>query len=177
MNEPKTSPPTPRCPADIPSGRRVRLCTGRSPADPRSRLGLRRPDHYECRQRIVSCGGDAVARVLRIWQLDRHSAPLQRRWFRRVDCRRRGRSRELSTPLVNELNTLCARVESEGNSYLRQGIAESSSLSLINPIVDPLLAALANGLKTVGTQYGPSLAPFGPTVAGLGGTVAFFEGS
>jgi hypothetical protein len=83
----------------------------------------------------------------------------------------------VSTPLVNELNSLCTSFVSQGNGYLQQAITESSSLSLINPVVDPLLAALANGLNTVGTQYGPSLAPFGPTVAGLGGTVAFFEGS
>jgi hypothetical protein len=83
----------------------------------------------------------------------------------------------LSTPLVNELNTLCTSFVSEGNGFLKQGITESSSLSAINPVVNPLIAALANGLNTAGTQYGPSLAPFGPTVAGLGGTVAFFEGS
>jgi hypothetical protein len=83
----------------------------------------------------------------------------------------------ISTPLVNELNSLCSKFVSQGNGFLQKGVSQSSSLSLINPIVDPLLAALANGLNTLGTQYGPSLAPFGPTVAGLGGTVAFFEGS
>ena len=83
----------------------------------------------------------------------------------------------VSTPLVNELNSLCAKLGSAGSTYIQQGITESESLSMINPIVNPLLAALANGFNTVGTQYGPSLSPFGPTVAGLGGTVAFFEGS
>jgi hypothetical protein len=83
----------------------------------------------------------------------------------------------LSTPLVNQLNTLCTNFASEGNGYLQQAITESQSLSLINPVVNPLIAALANGFDTVGTEYGPSLSPFGPTVAGLGGTVAFFEGS
>ena len=44
-------------------------------------------------------------------------------------------------------------------------------------MVNPLIATLAQGLNTVGTQYAGSLSPFGPTVAGLGGTVTFFEGS
>ena len=84
---------------------------------------------------------------------------------------------KLTSPLVNELNGLCSQLSSEGNGYLQQAIAESQSLSLINPYVDPLIADLANALQVAGTTYGPSLAPFGPTVAGLGGTVAFFEGS
>ncbi len=83
----------------------------------------------------------------------------------------------LSTPLVNELNSLCSTFVTQGNGYLKTGVAESDSLSALNPIVNPLLSALSNGLATVGTQYGPSIAPFGPTVAGLGGTVAYFEGS
>ncbi len=74
----------------------------------------------------------------------------------------------LSTPLVNELSTLCSGIASQGGSYLQQAIDESQSLSLINPIVNPLIAGLANGFSTVGTDYGPSLAPFGPTVGGPG---------
>ncbi|HEX3796874.1 MAG TPA: hypothetical protein VHV57_20435 [Acidimicrobiales bacterium] len=88
-----------------------------------------------------------------------------------------GGAGKVSTPLVNELNSLCARVATQGNGYLTQGVTESAALSPINPVVDPLIAALANGFNSVGTDYGPSLSPFGPTVAGLGGTVAFFEGS
>jgi hypothetical protein len=81
------------------------------------------------------------------------------------------------SPLTVQLDKECSELSSEGNGYLQKAIAESQALSLINPAVNPLIADLANGLVTVGTQYGPSLAPFGPTVAGLGGTVAFFEGS
>jgi hypothetical protein len=82
-----------------------------------------------------------------------------------------------TSPLVTQLDVECAQLAAQGDTYLRQAITESRSLALINPYVDPLIAALSTGFSTVGTQYGPSLAPFGPTVAGLGGTVAFFEGT
>jgi hypothetical protein len=88
-----------------------------------------------------------------------------------------GGAGKVSTPLVNELSALCARVVAQGNGYLKQGVSQSEVLSPINPVVNPLIAALSNGFNTVGTNYGASLSPFGPTVAGLGGTVAFFEGS
>jgi hypothetical protein len=64
-----------------------------------------------------------------------------------------------------------------GGTYLQQAIAQSQALALLNPIVNPLIAELATGLQTIGTQFAGSLSPFGPTVAGLGGTVSFFEGS
>ena len=87
-----------------------------------------------------------------------------------------GASKALS-PLVVELDTQCNRLSTKGEGYLQQAIAESQALALVNPMVDPLIAALSSALTTVGTQYGPSISPFGPTVAGLGGTVAFFEGT
>jgi hypothetical protein len=81
------------------------------------------------------------------------------------------------SPLTVQLDKECSELSAMGDGYLQKAIAEASALSLINPAVNPLIAALSNGLTLVGTQYGPALAPFGPTVAGLGGTVAFFEGS
>jgi hypothetical protein len=87
-----------------------------------------------------------------------------------------GASKELS-PLLVELDKNCSQLSSQGNGYLQQAIAQSQALSMINPLVDPFIVDLANGLTTIGTQYGPSLSPFGPSVAGLGGTVAFFEGA
>ncbi len=81
------------------------------------------------------------------------------------------------SPLVVQLDSQCSQLSSEGSGYLQQAIAESQGLALINPAVNPLIAALSGGLTTTGTQQGPALAPFGPTVAGLGGTVAFFEGT
>jgi hypothetical protein len=84
---------------------------------------------------------------------------------------------KVTSPLVSQLDTQCAQLSAQGGPYLQQAIARSSQLALINPVVDPLIGDLSTGAQTVGTQYGPSLAPFGPTVAGLGGTVAFFEGT
>jgi hypothetical protein len=82
-----------------------------------------------------------------------------------------------TSPLVTQLDVECAQLSAQGSTYLQQAITESRSLALINPYVNPLIAALSTGFSTIGTQYGGSLAPFGPTVAGLGGTVAFFEGT
>ena len=82
-----------------------------------------------------------------------------------------------SSAIVTELDGLCQQLSSQGGGYLQQAIAQSRALTMINPVVNPLIADLATGLSTVGTQEGGSLSPFGPTVAGLGGTVTFFEGS
>jgi len=83
----------------------------------------------------------------------------------------------LTSPLVTELSSLCATLASQGATFLQQAITASQSLTLINPVMNPLIIDLSDGLTALGTQYGPALSPFGPTVAGLGGTVAFFEGS
>lgn len=83
----------------------------------------------------------------------------------------------VSSQLVTELDTQCQQLSSMGGTFLQQAIEQSRALSLLNPVVNPLIAALSTAFSTVGTQEGPSMAPFGPTVAGLGGTVAFFEGS
>ncbi len=83
----------------------------------------------------------------------------------------------LASSLVTELDGQCSELAAKGGGYLQQAIAESSALSLLNPVVDPLIADLSKALSTVGTQFGTSLSPFGPTVAGLGGTVTFFEGT
>ena len=83
----------------------------------------------------------------------------------------------VTSPLITQLDTDCSQIATQGATYLQQAIARSQALVFINPVLDPLITDLSSGLQTVGTTYGPSLAPFGPTVAGLGGTVAFFEGS
>jgi hypothetical protein len=82
-----------------------------------------------------------------------------------------------ASALVTQLDSLCAQLSSKGGDELQQAIAQSRALTLLNPVVNPLIATLAKALNTVGTQYEGSLSPFGPTVAGLGGTVTFFEGS
>lgn len=83
----------------------------------------------------------------------------------------------VASKLVTELDDQCAALSAKGGTYLQQAITQSRALSLLNPVVDPLIADLSKAVGTVGTEFGPSLSPFGPTVAGLGGTVTFFEGS
>jgi hypothetical protein len=83
----------------------------------------------------------------------------------------------VASKLVTELDNQCQQLSSKGGDYLQQAIAQSRAMTLLNPVVNPLIAALAKALNTVGTQEEGSLSPFGPTVAGLGGTVTFFEGS
>jgi len=83
----------------------------------------------------------------------------------------------VASKLVTELDSQCNQLSSKGGDYLQQAIAQSRALTLLNPVVNPLISALAKALNTVGTQEEGSLSPFGPTVAGLGGTVTFFEGS
>jgi hypothetical protein len=83
----------------------------------------------------------------------------------------------VSSKLVTQLDDQCQQLSSKGGDYLQQAMAQSRALTLLNPAVNPLIAALATALTTVGTQEEASLSPFGPTVAGLGGTVTFFEGS
>jgi hypothetical protein len=83
----------------------------------------------------------------------------------------------VASKLVTQLDTLCQELSSKGGDYLQQAIAQSRALTLLNPLVNPLISDLAKAANTVGTQEAGSLSPFGPTVAGLGGTVTFFEGS
>lgn len=83
----------------------------------------------------------------------------------------------VASKLVTELDDQCQQLSSKGGDYLQQAIAQSRALTLLNPVVNPLISNLAKALSTVGTQEAGSLSPFGPTVAGLGGTVTFFEGS
>jgi len=84
---------------------------------------------------------------------------------------------QIASPIVAQIVTQCAKVSALGDTYLQQAIAKSQQLTFINPVLNPVIAATASNLQTLGNNYGPSLAPFGPTIAGLGGTVAFFEGS
>jgi hypothetical protein len=83
---------------------------------------------------------------------------------------------QAASPIVGEIVTQCADLSAKGHTYLQQAVAQSQQLTFINPILNPLIAAMASSVQTAGSNYGPSLAPIGPTIAGLGGTIAFFEG-
>jgi hypothetical protein len=81
------------------------------------------------------------------------------------------------TSVANEVANTCQTVSTKGGPYIQEGIAASGSASAINPLIDPLLAALAGQLTDSAQSYPTQLGPFGPTVAGLGQTISFFEGS
>jgi hypothetical protein len=82
-----------------------------------------------------------------------------------------------TSTLVTTLNSQCLTLSQQGHAYLQQAIANSSALAGINPVVNPVLAGLANGLQSLGSTSGSSLAPLGPFIAGSGNIVAFYEGS
>ena len=60
---------------------------------------------------------------------------------------------------MTQLDSLCAQLSSMGGDELQQAIAQSRALTLLNPVVNPLIATLAKALNTVGTQYEGSLSP------------------
>jgi hypothetical protein len=82
-----------------------------------------------------------------------------------------------TSTLVTTLNSQCLTISQQGHGYLQQAIAASSSLAGINPAANPAIAGLANGLQTLGSTSGGSLAPLGPFIAGSANIVAFYEGS
>lgn len=82
-----------------------------------------------------------------------------------------------ASPIVTNITQQCNALSQQGQTYLDQDITASEQLNAINPVFNPMFEAMSSGLKNLGTNYGPQLAPFGPMIAGLGSTVAFFEGS
>jgi hypothetical protein len=71
----------------------------------------------------------------------------------------------------------CTTLSQQGDKALQQAIAETQAMTLINPVLNPVIAGMATGTHVVGADNATSVAPFGPTIDGLGGTIAFFEGS
>lgn len=82
-----------------------------------------------------------------------------------------------TSPIVTNITQQCNQLSAQGQTYLDQAISASEQLNALNPVLDPVFVSMSSGLKNLGTNYGPQLAPFGPMIAGLGSTVAFFEGS
>jgi hypothetical protein len=79
--------------------------------------------------------------------------------------------------IVTQILDQCTALSEAGDKALHQAITQSQSLALINPVLNPVIAALATGSHSVGADHATAVAPFGPTIDGLGGTLAFFEGS
>jgi hypothetical protein len=79
--------------------------------------------------------------------------------------------------VVTDIINQCTTLSQKGDAALQQAIAKSQGLTLINPVLNPVIAGMATGTHVVGADNATSVAPFGPTIDGLGGTLAFFEGS
>lgn len=79
--------------------------------------------------------------------------------------------------VITQIIDECTTLSQQGDRALQQAIAKSQSMTLINPVLDPVIAGMATGSHAIGADNATSVAPFGPTIDGLGGTMAFFEGS
>jgi hypothetical protein len=79
--------------------------------------------------------------------------------------------------VITQIIDECTTLSQHGDAALQQAIAQTQSMTLINPVLNPVIAAMATGTHTVGADNATAVAPFGPTIDGLGGTLAFFEGS
>jgi hypothetical protein len=79
--------------------------------------------------------------------------------------------------IVTQILDQCNALSEAGDASLHQAIDQSKSLTLIDPVLNPVIAALATGSHSIGADHAAAVAPFGPTIDGLGGTLAFFEGS
>lgn len=81
------------------------------------------------------------------------------------------------SPSASQIVQICTSLSDQGAMMLEEGIVESSSLSILNPLFNPLLEASASQLQTIGTNDAALLGIFGPTIVSSGETVGFFEGS
>ena len=88
-----------------------------------------------------------------------------------------GTSGSVISPFLNQLNSLCSQIGQAGSTFASEGEQYTAPLAVINPVLDPLIAQIAQAVQMSGTTYGASMAPLGPFVAGLGGSLTFFEGS
>jgi hypothetical protein len=79
--------------------------------------------------------------------------------------------------VVTQILDQCNSLSASGDKALQSAIAQSRAMTLINPVLNPVIAEMATGTHVVGAENAAAVAPFGPTIDGLGGTLAFFEGS
>jgi hypothetical protein len=79
--------------------------------------------------------------------------------------------------VITQIIDQCTTLSQSGDKALQQAITRSQGLTLINPVLNPVITGMATGSHVVGSGNATSVAPFGPTIDGLGGTLAFFEGS
>lgn len=70
----------------------------------------------------------------------------------------------------------CVQLAATSIVVLEQLAEASTALSVLNPVVDPLLEVLATNVEILGTRYAAQLAPLGETVATLGPTIRYLIG-
>ena len=78
--------------------------------------------------------------------------------------------------VVTQILNQCTSLSQAGDKQLQSAIAQSQALTLINPVLDPVIEAMATGTHVVGADNATAVAPFGPTIDGLGGRARVLRG-
>jgi hypothetical protein len=86
-----------------------------------------------------------------------------------------GLSQTVAEP-ITQIAVQCGQYAAQFTGYIDQGRAAVAPLAAINPALNPVIDALAAGLRQAGHDYGASIAPFGPTVTESAATVEYFKG-
>ncbi len=83
--------------------------------------------------------------------------------------------------VANELGREITPYCTSGPNQFGEGMAQLAKalgpLTVINPVVNPVLDSMANGFRSFATSMGPAMAPFGPAAYEMGAFVEFFKGS
>jgi hypothetical protein len=86
-----------------------------------------------------------------------------------------------ATAVANQLGKEATPYCTSGPNQFGDGIAQLAKalgpLTVINPVVNPVLDNMANGFRSFATSNGSAIAPFGPAAYEMGAFVEFFKGS
>jgi hypothetical protein len=63
-----------------------------------------------------------------------------------------------------------------GDTFLKSAEGGVGPLAVVNPTLNPVIEALANGAAQAGTSFADSLGPFAPTMMQSATFIRFFEG-
>jgi hypothetical protein len=83
----------------------------------------------------------------------------------------------LLSPYIAKMDDYCAVLGQDSANMAISGEQAAAPLAALNPVLDPVIADIAQEIEMFGTDYASSLAPLGPYVAGMGGALTYFEGS
>src|SRR5439155_5411952 len=83
--------------------------------------------------------------------------------------------------VANQLGKQVTPYCTSGPNQFREGMAQLANalgpLTVVNPVVNPVLDSMASGFRSFATSMGPTIAPFGPSAYEMGAFVEFFKGS